>query len=113
MPTIFKGNDKTYIVTRRTKTGEVIKSTPLQMIFTVRTNFDELDTVLQKEIGNGIEQNPDGSWSIKVDAKDTRNLKITDKKLVLICDVKIVNENGEETTIVKPQDFVVLPVVTN
>lgn len=112
MLTIYQGNDKDFVIFRKTMGGKDIKTQPLKMWFTVKSKINEDLILFQKEIGNGITQNSDGSWNIRIDADDTKNFKITDDKLVLVCDIKIINEQGEGKTIAKPQDFVVLPVVT-
>ena len=82
-------------------------------MFTVKKDYSSPVILFRKTLDNGITQNADGSWSIKINAEDTQTLEVKDTKLVLVCDVKIIDEYGNNVTIVKPQDFVVFPVVTN
>lgn len=113
MASIYKSNDKKFIVYRRNTEGEIIKTKPQEMFFTVRPKLSSPQIYIDKRIGAGIEQAEDGGWIISVEARDTKNMETTEDRLVLVCDVKIIDEYGNNVTIVKPQDFVVLPVVTN
>lgn len=113
MVSIYKSNDKQFIVYRRNTKGEIITTKPQEMIFTVKPKLGTSQISIEKRIGAGIEQAEDGGWIISVESYDTQNMRVTEEKLVLVCDVKIIDEYGNNVTIVKPQDFVVLPVVTN
>lgn len=108
---IYQGNDKNFIFSRKNKDGEIITTVPQELYFTVRSNFQG-NILFQKQLNNGITQKSDGSWNIRVDAENTKTLDIPSTGLKCVCDVKVFDENGEEMTIVKPQDFMILPVAT-
>lgn len=113
MISIYKGNDKTFVFFRKDTNGDVITTKPRNMLFSAKKGYSSDLILIRKTFENGITQNEDGSWSIKIDAEDTKSLDVSNEKIVLVCDVKIIDEYGNNVTIVKPQDFVVLPVVTN
>lgn len=108
MLSIFQGNDKTFILTRKDTTGKIINTLPKDIWFTVKESYENKSIVFQKRLNHGIIQSSDGTWNIQIDAADTAELK-TGR---YICDVKIIDEKGKNVTIVKPQDFAVIPVVT-
>ena len=108
MLSIYQGNDKVFSFTRTDTNDNAITTMPQQMTFTVKQNYEKLDWLFRKTLNNGITQRADGTWEITIDAEDTAN--INPGKYV--CDVKIINEHGKEYTIVKPQEFVVMPVAT-
>lgn len=108
MLSIYQGNDKIFTFIRKDVNGNVITTTPQQIWFTVKKSYENMSSLISKTLGNGIEQNNDGSWNIRINAGDTLSAK-TGK---YVCDVKIIDENGREITIVKPQDFIILDVVT-
>jgi hypothetical protein len=105
---IYQGSDKTFTFSRTDLNGNLIATVPKNIWFTVKQSFESKGFSIQKTLGNGIEQNADGSWKIIVDASDTAELK-TGK---YVCDVKIRNEHGKEYPIVKPQEFAILDVAT-
>lgn len=105
---IFQGNDRVFILPRTDINGNMISTKPQKMWFTVKGKLDHVGFLFQKTIDNGINQRADGLWEITIDAEDTANINPGR----YVCDVKVVNEYGKEYTIVKPQDFVVLPVAT-
>lgn len=113
MISIYRGNDKDFVFFRKDTSGNVIGTVPRDIMFTVKKDYISPVILFRKTLDNGITQNSDGSWSIKINAEDTQTLEVKDTKLVLVCDVKIIDEDGNNVTIVKPQDFVVLPVVTD
>lgn len=105
---IYQGNDKAFSFTRTDIQGNLITTVPQGIWFTVKANYENKSFVIQKTLGNGIEQNSDGSWNVLINAEDTANLK-TGK---YVCDVKIIDEYGKQLTIVKPQDFIIADVAT-
>lgn len=113
MISIYRGNDKDFVFFRKDTSGNVIGTVPRDMMFTVKKDYMSKLILFSKTLNSGITQNSDGSWNIRIDAEDTKNLDASNEKTVLVCDVKIIDEDGNNVTIVKPQDFVVLPVVTN
>ena len=108
MISIYQGNDKTFVFTRNDISGNIIKSRPKKIWFTVKAKYENLGFLFQKTMGNGIIQRDDGSWEITIDSTDTANI-VPGK---YVCDVKIVSELDKEYTIIKPQDFIVMPVAT-
>ena len=108
MLSIYQGNDKIFTFTRTDVNGNVITTEPQQIWFTVKKDYNSLGWVIRKTLHQGIEQNSDGSWNIRIDAIDTENIKSGK----YVCDVKIRDEDGREITIVKPQDFAVVDVAT-
>lgn len=108
---MYQGNDTNFTFTRKNENGEAITTTPQALFFTVRPSFQG-GILFQKSMGSGIQQKNDGTWDIRIDAEDTDSLSVPNAGLKCVCDVKIVDEYGEEKTIVKPQDFMILPVVT-
>lgn len=108
---IYQGNDKNFVFSRKNTDGEIITTVPQELYFTVRADFQG-NIIFQKQLNNGISQKADGTWNIRVDAENTKNLDVPSIGLKCVCDVKVFDENGEETTIVKPQPFLILPVAT-
>ena len=108
MISIYKGNDKSFVFTRKDTDGNVITSAPQDIIFTVKKDFETEIAVFAKVYGNGISQNKDGSWSIHINAEDTSSVAPGE----YVCDVKITNEKGQRYHIVKPQKFLIMEVVT-
>lgn len=106
MISIYKENDKSFVFARARTDGEIITSVPQGLYFTVKNK--EGSRLITKTIGNGISQNDDGSWLIIIDAADTVDIDVGSYQ----CDVKVKDETGREFTIVKPQTFAVLDVVT-
>lgn len=105
---IYQGNDKAFIFTRRDLNGNIITTVPQGIWFTVKSNFANKSFVFQKTLNNGITQNSDGSWTVLINAEDTAEI-VPGK---YFCDVKIRDEQGREITIVKPQIFAVEDVAT-
>lgn len=112
MISIFKGNDKFLTLKRKSANGKTIISIPQSMTFTVKKK-PMSECLIKKTIGNGIIQKKDGTWIIKIDRDDTNKLNVTNDKLILLCDVTIVNERAETVTIVKPQEFIVFPIISD
>lgn len=108
---MYQGNDVNFTFTRKDENGEAITTIPQAIFFTVRQSFQG-NILFQKSVGSGIQQKSDGAWDIRIDAEDTVLLNVPGTGLKCVCDVKIVDEYGEEKTIVKPQDFMILPTVT-
>lgn len=108
MLSIYQGNDKVFKFTRLDTEKNSIITEPKQIWFTIKKSYENLGFVIQKSLNQGISQNDDGSWSIYIDAEDTATLEPGK----YVCDVKIVNEFGAEYHIIKPQDFVIMPVAT-
>ena len=109
MISIYCGNDKTFIFERINASGETITTRPQKIWFSVKGKIENMGFIFQKTMDNGIIQREDGCWEVSIDADDTATV-LPGK---YVCDVKIIDEQGEARTIVKPQDFVVLAVVTN
>ena len=106
MISIYKENDKSFTFARKRVNGEIIKTVPQGLYCTVK---DDIGSVkISKSLNNGIEQSDDGTWAIMIDSSDTSNIAVG----VYRCDVKVKDEIGREFTIVTPQDFKVLDVVT-
>lgn len=108
MVNIYQGNDKFLKFTRQDIDGEPITTMPQALYFTVKRTSNDYDALFQKKIGNGIEQQIDGSWIIHIAPEDTSWLAFGK----YFCDVKVVDESGYKFTIVKPQEFNVLDVST-
>lgn len=108
MISIYQGNDKAFVFTRTDINGNAIYTVPQKMWFTVKRKYEDIGFVFQKTMENGITQRPDGSWEILINAEDTASINPSR----YICDVKILNEQGREYNIVKPQEFNILPVAT-
>ena len=108
MVSIYQGNDKTFVFTRRDVENNVITSIPKERYFSVKEDYDSNNVLINKRKGRGIEQNEDGSWSIKINAIDTSSLNPGK----YVCDVKIINEIGDMYHVVRPQEFVIAEVVT-
>jgi hypothetical protein len=107
MVSIYKENDKTFYFFRRDISGNIIKTRPKELWFTVRDKND--DVVFTKTLSNGgIVQGEDFSWLINIFPHDTSNVSHGN----YFCDVKIRNESNKEYTIVKPQGFVIKRVAT-
>ena len=105
--TIFKENDKNFIFLRQSKHGSKITTVPQGLWFTVKDKFSG-NVKISKLLNDGIFQNEDGSWRIEITALDTLDLASGN----YVCDVKVKDEMGREFTIVKPEDFRILDVVT-
>lgn len=105
---VYQGNDKILLFTRKNKKGEIITSLPQNLWFTLKKATTNTSPILQKKMFNGIEQTLDGSWKIILTHTDTGDMIPG----VYTCDVKVKNEVGNEYTIVPPQDFIVKSVVT-
>lgn len=112
MVSVFKGNDKFFTLKRKSANGKTIISIPQSMTFTVKEKPTS-KCLIKKTIGNGITQKEDGTWVIRINRDDTNNLNVTNDKLILLCDVTIVNERAETVTIVKPQEFIVFPIISD
>ncbi len=108
MLSIYQGNDKTFYFYRKDFNGNIINTAPHEIWFSVKERYKDASVVFQKTTGSGIEQNPDGSWNVRVEAIDTANLKPGK----YVCDVKIEDEEGRLFTIVRPQEFLIREVVT-
>lgn len=106
---IYQGNDKNFVFFRKDYNGVILKTRPQAMWFTVRKRGNkESEYIFQKTLINGITQGENGEWTVSVKSNDTATIKPD----VYLCDVKIKDENGNQITIVKPQDFVVREVAT-
>lgn len=109
MISIYQGNEKWFSFTRRDINGDPITTNPQGIWFTVKNKYDDIGHVIQKTLDNGIRKGSSaGEWLINIYSVETENIKPGK----YVCDVKIRDEYGTELTIVKPQDFVILPVVT-
>lgn len=108
MISIYQGNDKAFVVTRTDMNGNIITTRARAMWFTVKAKYTDIGYLFQKKVGEGISQRDDGKWVITINAEDTALINPGR----YVCDVKILNEQGREYTIVKPQEFVIMSVVT-
>lgn len=107
---VYKNTHNNFSFTRRNNKNEVITTTPQEIIFSVKENFDDENYLIQKKMTEGdISMNPTtGEWTIRLIPNDTARLAFGR----YYCDVKIINEYGLSSIIVAPQVFEILETVT-
>ena len=107
---VYKNTHNNFSFTRRNNKNEIITTTPQEIIFSVKENFDDENYLIQKTMTKGeISMNPTtGVWVIRLVPNDTAKLGFGN----YYCDVKIINEYGLSSIIVAPQTFEILKTVT-
>ena len=106
---IFKNTHNFLNFTRVNNNNETITSTPKEIYFSVKENYDDENYLIQKTMTNGdIVTTGNGEWQIRLLSKDTASLPFGK----YYCDVKVVDEYGLNFIIVAPQVFEVLETVT-
>ncbi len=112
MVEVYYGNSKELYFTRKDIDGETIWDVPPEMIFTVRRKYAGNIVFKKLLTGGDFAQEADGSWHLCINPQDTRNISAPSKREVCVCDVRVYDADGNEYTIIKPDDFVILPVAT-
>lgn len=107
---VYKKTNNYFSFFRKNAAGETILTSPKELYFSVKQNFESDEYVFQKKMTSGdIDMNKDGEWIISILPYDTENLAPGK----YVCDVKVIDELGLQFIIVAPQVFEVLDVVTD
>lgn len=106
---VFKSTNNYFVFTRKDANGNVITSTPQELIFSVKESFESENYLFQKKMTTGgITTQGNGEWQISIIPSDTIDIPFGK----YVCDVKVVDEYGLQFIIVVPQPFEVLDTVT-
>ena len=106
---LYRGND-IYLSFQRKNESGVITTTPNEIYFTMKVNFDTHIPVLQKRMTAGeITKDSENKWIIHILPEDTAGLDFGK----YVVDVKVENESGLEFTVVAPQAVELAEVVTH
>lgn len=106
---VFKNTHIFLNFTRRNNNNEAITTTPREIYFSVKENYEDDKYLIQKTMTNGdIISNGNGEWQIRLLPSDTASLPFGK----YYCDVKVIDEYGLNFIVVAPQVFEVLDTVT-
>lgn len=95
--------------TRRNYKDETITTTPREIYFSVKENYDDENYLIQKRMTEGdIVSRGNGEWQIRLIPRDTEKLPFGK----YYCDVKVIDEYGLNFIVVAPQVFEILETVT-
>lgn len=70
----YRGDTKKYSFQILDAEGEVITAVPDSLCLTVRRHPDCREAIIQKKLGNGIETDGEGKWSVTFLPEDTAGL---------------------------------------
>lgn len=106
---VFKNTHNFLNFTRKNNNNEPITTTPTEIYFSVKENYDDERYLIQKTMTNGdIVSQGNGEWQIRLLPSDTAKLAFGK----YYCDVKVIDEFGLNFIVVAPQVFEILDTVT-
>lgn len=87
---------KIYKFQRKTIDGQAIKVLPQKMWITFKYNYENINSVFQKTLENGITYNEeDNYYRFQIKSEDTEKLPLGTYGF----DIAIINEDGEKKTL--------------
>ena len=106
---LYRGNN-IYLSFTRSNASGVITTTPQEIFFTFKKSCDNQVAIFQKKMSDGeITIDAESKWTIAIQPSDTADLDFGN----YVCDVKVIDETGQEFTIVPPTAIELAKTVTH
>lgn len=106
---LYRGND-IYLSFTRSNGNGTITTTPTEIYFTFKKFNSNQVALFQKTMTNGdITKGEQSVWTIHISPSDTANLDFGN----YVCDVKVIDEQENEFTIVPPTPVELAEVTTH